>query len=219
MEANDIEQNHGRSDRSFPSPMPPLMAESSLPSPHGKISEKIAGEEEHETLLSTSRDYQISNQSLHSTDDEMDLNELASDLESTDDEETGLSNQHRTRRKRRKGENTLLDERVAEGIHDDETSKHDRKLADMSVLKSSAINALLIGLWLVHWAILLCMYLMVWHRYLFSLSISIVSLSELSFLRATELNSSTTSGCFRQITSTSISPFSQPVCICLCSSP
>ena len=218
MDANDPEQNHWRSDRSTSSPRPPVMAESPSPNPHKMNPEKTVGEEEHETLLSTSGDQRIYNPSLQSTDDEMELDKLASDFELTDDEESGLTNQHRTRRKRRKGKITTLDDRVAEGGQDDKTSKHDRKLADMSVLKSSAINALLIGLWLVFWATSLCMYLMVSHRYLFSLSISIVSSSKVSSLQATKLNSSTTSGCFRRITSISISPFSRLVCICLCSS-
>ena len=187
MEANDIEQNHWISDRSSPTVMSPLMAETPLPNPHEMIPEKIVGEEEHKTLLNILGDHRISSQSLHSTDDEMELDKLASDFDLTDDEETGLTNQHRTRRKRRKGKNTLLDKRVAEGPHDDKASQHDRKLADMNVLKSSAINALLIGLWLVFRATSLCIYLMIWCRYLFSLSISIVSSSEVSSSRVTKL--------------------------------
>ncbi|KAL9118544.1 MAG: hypothetical protein Q9187_004906 [Circinaria calcarea] len=152
MEATDLEQNHWSSDRLST----PLAGDLPARNLHDKSGEKIVEGEEQETLLGTSEGRRLSVQSAHSTSEEMELDKMASDFELTDDEETGLTNQHRTRRKRRKRKNTSLDERVAQGTHDNKTSKHDRKLADMSVLKSSAVNALLIGLW-----------------YLFSLSISI----------------------------------------------
>ncbi|MCJ1473403.1 Triose-phosphate Transporter [Lambiella insularis] len=71
----------------------------------------------------------------------------------TDDEETGLTKPERGRRRRRKRRHTLFDERIA---GDFRIAKEERKTADMNVLKSSAVNAILIALW-----------------YLFSLSISI----------------------------------------------
>lgn len=71
----------------------------------------------------------------------------------SDNEETGLTG---TRNKRpRSGGNELVDaERAPVAV---KTSKQERQLADMAVIKRSAINVLLIGLW-----------------YLFSLSISLV---------------------------------------------
>ncbi|MCJ1399422.1 Triose-phosphate Transporter [Xylographa trunciseda] len=71
----------------------------------------------------------------------------------TDDEETGLTKADQVKGRRRERNDTLLDECVA---GDTGASKQERKLADWNVLKSSAINALLILSW-----------------YLFSLSISI----------------------------------------------
>ncbi|MCJ1436884.1 Triose-phosphate Transporter [Xylographa pallens] len=83
-----------------------------------------------------------------------DKGEILSEEEGlTDDEETGLTRVDKGKRRRRKRRHTLLDERIAGGAG---TSKQERKVADLNVLKSSAINALLIGSW-----------------YLFSLSISI----------------------------------------------
>ena len=64
----------------------------------------------------------------------------------TNDEEVGLTKADRGRRRRRKRRHTSLDERVSGSPN---ISKKERKLADLSVLKSSAINALLIGLWYV----------------------------------------------------------------------
>ncbi|MCJ1281717.1 Triose-phosphate Transporter [Xylographa opegraphella] len=71
----------------------------------------------------------------------------------TDDEEAGLTRVDKGKRWRRKRRHTLLNERIAGGAG---TSKQERKVADLNVLKSSLINAVLIGSW-----------------YLFSLSISI----------------------------------------------
>lgn len=166
MEATDLEQNHWSSDRSYT----PLTGHSPARNLQDKSGEKIAEREEQETFLGTLGGRRLSVQSLHSASDEMELDKMASDSELTDDEETGLTNQHRTRRKRRKRKNTSLDERVARGTHDNKTSKHDRKLADMSVLKSSAVNVLLIGLWLVSWAMHICMYLRVCYLGISSLS-------------------------------------------------
>lgn len=100
------------------------------------------------------------------------------DDEQWDDEETGLTQDARQRRKRRSGS---VKDRVA-GTQE-RTPKQEHKLADLNVLKRSAINVLLIGLW-----------------YFFSLSISIVSPfclgSGLNREERTRLiGNSTTSGC------------------------
>ena len=74
-----------------------------------------------------------------------DKGEILSEEEGlTDDEETGLTRVDKGKRRRRKRRHTLLDERIAGGLG---TSKQERKVADLNVLKSSAINALLIGSW------------------------------------------------------------------------
>ena len=69
---------------------------------------------------------------------------MVSEYELTDDEESGLANPDKLRRKRRKP--THLHERVV-GVG--KPSENERKLADLNVLKNSAVNALLIGLWYV----------------------------------------------------------------------
>lgn len=63
-----------------------------------------------------------------------------------DDEETGLTKPERGRRRRRKRRHTLLDERIAGDV---KSTKEERKVADMNVLKSSIVNVLLIALWFV----------------------------------------------------------------------
>ena len=78
-----------------------------------------------------------------SSSGDFELDKLSSGDGFTDDE-VGLTIPERRRRRRRKRRNTLLDERV---VTDTDIGKRERKLADMSVLKSSAINALLIGSW------------------------------------------------------------------------
>lgn len=93
--------------------------------------------------------------SSRSTSEDVELHHMVSEDELTDDEETGLTKKDRRKRKRRRRKNTLLDQRV---MGSSKTSKQNAKLADISVLRASFINALLIASW-----------------YFFSLSISIVS--------------------------------------------
>lgn len=96
----------------------------------------------------------ILDEDTKSTSDELEMEDLSDDgLQ--DDEETGLTGKDKDRRKRRRRRNTLLDERIAVTITDEE-----KKEADQNVLKKGIINGILIGLW-----------------YLFSLSISIVSIA------------------------------------------
>lgn len=91
------------------------------------------------------------------TSEDVELDALSDDgLEI--DEETGLTGKDRGKRKRRRRRNTLMDQRIAA----DRVTTEEKKEADQNVLKRSLINGLLIGLW-----------------YLFSLSISIVSLQKL----------------------------------------
>lgn len=78
--------------------------------------------------------------------DKLESDGSSSEEDATDNEEAGLTRADRGRRRRRKRRHTSLDERVAGSP---KISKKARKLADLSVLKSSAINALLIGLWYV----------------------------------------------------------------------
>ncbi|KAI9761683.1 MAG: hypothetical protein M4579_000917 [Chaenotheca gracillima] len=91
--------------------------------------------------------------SSRSTSDDVEMDDFLSDEGLEDDEETGLTKEDRKKRRRRKRRNTRLDSRVA---GESKVSDVEKGLADQSVLKTSLINALLIGLW-----------------YLFSLSISI----------------------------------------------
>ena len=90
------------------------------------------------------------------TSDEVELKEVSSDDEGTDDEEAGLTKTDGGKRKRRRKANTLLSERV---VSTPSILKQDHSSADRSVIKALLINALLIASW-----------------YAFSLSISIVSL-------------------------------------------
>lgn len=79
-----------------------------------------------------------------------------SDEDLHDDEETGLTARDRKRKQKKRRRNTLLDQRIAR----DRITEEERKEADQNVVKKLAVNGTLIGLW-----------------YLFSLSISLVSLS------------------------------------------
>ena len=79
---------------------------------------------------------------------------LSEEEDLTEDEETGLTEFDQRKRRRTKRKFILLDERF---IGDVGTAKQERKIADLSVLKNSAINALLIGSWLV--ILLSCGYL------------------------------------------------------------
>lgn len=106
-------------------------------------------------------DNQGSDSSSRTTSDDVELNETSSDAEGTDDEEAGLTKKEVGRKKRRRRRNTLLKERVLAipGV-----SKQQHGSADRSVIKALLINTLLIASW-----------------YAFSLSISIVSLKNLSW--------------------------------------
>ncbi|MCJ1231610.1 Triose-phosphate Transporter [Toensbergia leucococca] len=118
------------------------------------MSQDAIGEaEEHKNLVYHSDDEPISNRSSISTGGDVELDHLASEDGLTDDEETGLTKNDKRKRKRRRRKDSLLEERIA--VHGKAT-KEERIVADMSVLKKSLVNAILIGLW-----------------YLFSLSISI----------------------------------------------
>jgi solute carrier family 35, member C2 len=100
----------------------------------GKISEEDAGEDAER--VDGPGDYSLSDEDLH------------------DDEETGLTNKDRRRKRQKKRHNTLLDQRIAK----DSITAEEKKEADQNVMRRLAINGLLILLW-----------------YLFSLSISLVS--------------------------------------------
>ena len=92
----------------------------------------------------TSQDTQDTSRRLSRSDNrKLGADDSASEEEVTDDEEAGLTNVSRAKR-RRKERHAALDERVASDV---KMSKKERKVADLSVLKKSAINALLIGLW------------------------------------------------------------------------
>lgn len=88
-----------------------------------------------------------------SSDWEMD--EMQSDEGLTDDEETGLTEGDKGKRKRRRRKNTMLDQRI---MTEDVIKKEEEKIATQHVIKTTLINGLLIALW-----------------YLFSISISVVS--------------------------------------------
>ena len=118
-----------------------------LESPVQKSTNASSSDNEHKTLRQNIEKDRTLNQSPSSSSEGMEIDKAASDCELTDDEETTLTKQDRSRRRRRKKSNTSLTKSIA-GI--DKTSRHERKLADLKVLKNSAINALLIGLWFVH---------------------------------------------------------------------
>ena len=120
-----------------------------------------------------------------------------------DDEESGRTHEARQTTRRKRGSGSIGD-----GMTEDQerTPKQERKLADLNVLKRSAINVLLIGLW-----------------YFFSLSISIVSRlvawpGTRGEGRSVLIYRSTTSGCSQKTTWTFISPCSRRACTWWCSS-
>jgi solute carrier family 35 protein C2 len=98
-----------------------------------------------------------------STSDDVHLGTLSDDEGLQDDEETGLTGKDKKRRRGSRRRNTLLDQRVAGEV---KITAEERREADQSVVRSSLINMLLIALW-----------------YLFSLSISIVSITPFLILR------------------------------------
>ena len=142
------------------------------------MSQDAIGEaEEHKNLVYHSDDEPISNRSSISTGGDVELDHLASEDGLTDDEETGLTKNDKRKRKRRRRKDSLLEERIA--VHGKAT-KEERIVADMSVLKKSLVNAILIGLWSVPFKCSTRIAPDVVPRYLFSLSISIVSPSRAS---------------------------------------
>lgn len=116
-----------------------------------------AGVESEQEAYSSDEDH-VSDFSSRSNSDDVELHRIASEDGLTDDEETGLTREDKRNRKRRKKKNTLLDQRI---IGTGKVSKQDGNSADKNVLRASLINALLIASW-----------------YLFSLSISIVSMRQ-----------------------------------------
>jgi hypothetical protein len=90
---------------------------------------------------STRREYRALDQPSRRDDGS---EQSSSEEEIMDNEEAGLTEVELGKRRRRRRRHPSLGERVA---GDGPVSKEERKLADLSVLKSSAINALLIGLW------------------------------------------------------------------------
>ncbi len=139
--------------------------------------------------------------------DERDDDSL-SDEDLHDDEETGLTRKDRQRKRRKRRHNTRLDQRIVR----DRISAEEKKEADQNVVRKLLVNALLIGLW-----------------YLFSLSISLVSVTATSAWRIRRKTvsiaeaslltprRSTTSGCSEANDSISPSRYSPQPCICWCS--
>ncbi|RFU28909.1 hypothetical protein B7463_g7431, partial [Scytalidium lignicola] len=83
-----------------------------------------------------------------STSEELELEDLSEEDEGLqDDEETGLTGRDRSRRRRRKRRNTLLDQRVVPTGEEMKITAEEKKEADQSVIRRSAINLGLIGLW------------------------------------------------------------------------
>jgi len=83
------------------------------------------------------------------------MDEMLSDDNLDDDEETGLTNGDKKQRRQRKRRNTMLDERVA----NDDAKTLEEKIAVQSFWRKATVNGILIGLW-----------------YTFSISISVVGL-------------------------------------------
>lgn len=133
-------------------------------------------DEENKPLTAGQHDYSASTSFARPTSHKHESDAPSSEEEETDDEEAGLTKADRGRRRRRRRRHTSLDERVAGS---QKVSNKKRKLADLSVLKSSAINALLIGLWYVTPEAVKELWADRVTRYLFSLSISIVGTPEL----------------------------------------
>lgn len=150
--------------------------------------------ESKQAAYSSDEEY-VSDYSSHSTSDDVELHHITSEDGLTDDDETGLTRKDKRNRKRRKKKNTLLDQRI---VGTAKSSKQDGNSADKNVLRASLINALLIASW-----------------YLFSLSISIVSMKprQQFFVYLLKQYTSITNGCSRPIISIFISPFSRPACI------
>lgn len=138
---------------------------------------------------------------IHDHTDSSDLSSIAESDEDDsddgihDDEETGLTAKQRNeRRRRRKRQRRRLDAKIA-GVK----GKTSNVVADKNVATALAVNAGLIGLW-----------------YLFSLSISIVSLQWAGILLCFPTNpfDSIISGCFQKMMSSFLFRCSRPVYIC-----
>lgn len=97
--------------------------------------------------------------SSHDTTEDVQLDDILAEEGLEDDEETGLTGNERKKRRSRKKRKMDLDERVAGELR---LKKDMRKEADLSIIRQSLINGVLIGLW-----------------YIFSLSISLVNLPNL----------------------------------------
>ncbi|KAL9600743.1 MAG: hypothetical protein Q9219_002984 [cf. Caloplaca sp. 3 TL-2023] len=118
---------------------------------HRRKISQVRGDGEHKHLGYSSDDGHSSVISTPSMSEDVEMERMPSDDALTDDEEAGLTNKDKRKRKRRKTINTKLDERIAG------TAAATRwSLADRNVIKASLINALLIASW-----------------YLFSVSISV----------------------------------------------
>ncbi|KAF2227914.1 triose-phosphate transporter family-domain-containing protein [Elsinoe ampelina] len=72
------------------------------------------------------------------------MQDIYSDDGLEDDEETGLTDVDKRKRRKQKRRNTLLDERIA---HDHVVETDEKNLAYQTLVKESAINALLIAMW------------------------------------------------------------------------
>lgn len=107
----------------------------------------------------SSEDNNGSDFSSRCTSDDVELQNISTEDDMTDDEEAGLNAQDKSHRRRRRNRNIQLDQRVTRV---DQAAKQEKSKADKNVLRALLINALLIASW-----------------YLFSLSISIVGQSTL----------------------------------------
>ena len=97
----------------------------------------------------------VSEISSIATSEDMELRCLETEGDTSDDEETGLTNNDWRHWKKRRKREVDLDSRMGGSSH---AFKDSQKVADRSVIKALLLNSLLVALW-----------------YLFSLSISIVS--------------------------------------------
>lgn len=83
--------------------------------------------------------------------DTMEMDDMASDEDLDDDEETGLTHAERKKRRRRKDDNSRLNERVAGDASSIRSTRsirtEEKKLVDASIVRNITINALLIALW------------------------------------------------------------------------
>ena len=85
-----------------------------------------------------------------STTDDLEMDEMRSDDELEDDEETGLTEPQRKKRSRRRNRYTRLDERVSEAASintNASVSSTEQKLLTPTIVRNMTVNSLLIGLW------------------------------------------------------------------------